>query len=243
MNRTRPQEAEALLRQALRIALEHDRPSAALRAYSNLSANMYEIGSVRGIVPVLEEGAVFGERVVDRIWNNLLVTDAPVSLFMLGRWDEALGRVNDIGGAPGALPDAFGVVTLFPIIHISRGDMGAVAVLLETYDRYRTSSDAQERLAWVTGKAAQLNASGDHVGCAGHGPRGTRLGGDVGSEHHHRQDLPFRGGRRGVRDRAISTVRTSSSSWHKDFPSASRRSSARSPPARRRGSMRSTGTM
>jgi hypothetical protein len=130
---------------------------------------------------MLEEGSKYGERVVDQMWNSLLVTDAPVSLFMLGHWDEALGRVNEVVDTPGALPDAFGVVTLFPIIFVSRGDTDAVARLLDTYDRYRTSSDAQERLAWVTGKSVESNATGDHEAALALAQEGLNSAGTWGS--------------------------------------------------------------
>lgn len=79
----------------------------------------------------------------------------------MGRWDEAVARVEERSSLGLVLADTLGQVTVMPIIHVNRGDLDAATDVLEAYERYERSDDVQERASWMAGTAVLLNAQGD----------------------------------------------------------------------------------
>src|SRR5439155_11393101 len=67
----RPEEGFALLRHALYIALEHDIPSAALRAYYNLACNLFYHDRYEEAVPPIEDGVALGRKFGYRSWEGI----------------------------------------------------------------------------------------------------------------------------------------------------------------------------
>jgi class 3 adenylate cyclase/tetratricopeptide (TPR) repeat protein len=86
----RTQEALALLRHALRLALDHDATAAALRAYNNLSSTLGSEGGFEEIETLVEQGLALARKVGHRGWETKFVSDRIPLLVALGRWDEAL---------------------------------------------------------------------------------------------------------------------------------------------------------
>jgi tetratricopeptide (TPR) repeat protein len=91
----RKQEALALLRYALDVALEHDRPSAALRGYFNLADSLGQIDRYEDAADIVREGLAFARRVGNRQqeWNFL---GQLYPMFALGEWDEALAMISEV---------------------------------------------------------------------------------------------------------------------------------------------------
>jgi class 3 adenylate cyclase/tetratricopeptide (TPR) repeat protein len=91
----RKQEALALLRYALDVALEHDRPSAALRGYFNLADSLGQIDRYEDAADIVREGLAFARRVGNRQqeWNFL---GQLYPMFALGEWDEALAMISEL---------------------------------------------------------------------------------------------------------------------------------------------------
>jgi class 3 adenylate cyclase/tetratricopeptide (TPR) repeat protein len=82
-------EGSALVAIALEIALEHDKPSAALRAYFNLADTSARGERMQDAADLLRRAVAFARRVGNRYWEwNLL--GATYSLYASGDWDEAL---------------------------------------------------------------------------------------------------------------------------------------------------------
>jgi predicted ATPase/class 3 adenylate cyclase len=83
-------EAEALLRQALRVALDHDVIPEALRAYNNLCVHLDLLDRGEEILPTLEEALALARRRGDRFWEVRLAASMCEELRSRGRWDEAV---------------------------------------------------------------------------------------------------------------------------------------------------------
>jgi len=85
-----PHEADALIRQALRVALDHDLVFEALRAYNNLLVLLEKTDRLEQIMPLNEEALALARRRGDRFWEMRLVAYLCDSSLYNGRWDKAL---------------------------------------------------------------------------------------------------------------------------------------------------------
>ena len=85
----RPREGLTLLRYALEVALEHDKPSAALRAYYNLADSLARGDRFEEGAETARDGLALARRVGNRYWEWSFMAQmyAP---FALGEWDEVL---------------------------------------------------------------------------------------------------------------------------------------------------------
>ncbi len=79
----------ALLRYALEVALEHDKPSAALRGYFNLADSLSQADRYEEAESAVRDGLAYARRVGNR-YQELLFLGQSYALFALGKWDEAL---------------------------------------------------------------------------------------------------------------------------------------------------------
>ena len=72
------------------MALEHDIPSAAFRAYNNLAYAMWVHDRAEDAYTIVQPAVELARRVGDRPWEWSLTLNGVDSLISLGRWDEAL---------------------------------------------------------------------------------------------------------------------------------------------------------
>ena len=128
-SRGRPFEGFGLLRYSLEIALDNDMSSAALRAYNNLAELLVGRDRLDESLDNYEQGLALARRTGNSLWLNLLLEAIPYPLFMLGRWDEALERANELPDWAGAL-ELSALLTALPTICVNRGDA-------ETLERVR----------------------------------------------------------------------------------------------------------
>ena len=161
-DRSRPQECLALVGHALKIALEHDLGEPALRACFNLADQLYRIDRYEESLGFYEQGLALAGRIGNRLWLRFLLSDVPIPLFMLGRWDEALVRLEEAHVGDEAINDVVGPVLVAPLIHGNRGEPDSAAEVFTTYARYERSGDVQEAAAFAAGRAAFLNSQGQH---------------------------------------------------------------------------------
>ena len=94
----RPEHARTLLEGALRIALEHDLPRQAMRAYFNLSFAC-ECADLDGSA-LDRKGMALARRLGDRQWERSFQVHLSSYEFLAGAWDEAL-RTADVMWAGG----------------------------------------------------------------------------------------------------------------------------------------------
>jgi tetratricopeptide (TPR) repeat protein len=93
--RGRPTEGLALLRIALEIALEHAKPSAALRAYYNLADLNAQGDHAREAAELHRDGLALARKVGNRYWEWSFIGTA-YPLYLLGEWDEVISREADL---------------------------------------------------------------------------------------------------------------------------------------------------
>ena len=120
----RPRESEALLRQALAIALEADLVTEALRAYNNITVALDSLDRTEEMGPVTEEALALARRRGDRFWETRLAANLVDDRRLLGNWDEAvaLGETLDFGEGTVDVGLAVGVSCLLEIA-VDRGDV------------------------------------------------------------------------------------------------------------------------
>lgn len=146
----RRREGLAMLRYALDVALEHDKPSAALRAYNNLAELALQDDQYATAERYVSEGLQLARRVGNRYWEQILLGQGIGPLYALGEWDLARERMRELDevGGPTRARTAYtqGYVTFGVAIRVARGEMEAARRLLETWEDLASSADRQERM-------------------------------------------------------------------------------------------------
>ncbi len=164
--RGRFQEARALLETALRVALENDKPSAALRAYNNLidtatGADNYEEAQAQS-----ERGLALARRMGNRYWERIILGYC-YPLYSLGRWDEALLQMGELSiedRVSARLAFDQGYVSFGTAIHVHRGDLDTASERVAMFADFSDSSDVQERTDEACAQAVLRLAQGDADG-------------------------------------------------------------------------------
>jgi tetratricopeptide (TPR) repeat protein len=153
-------ESDALLRQALRIALDNDLVFEALRAYNNLVVLLSSSDRDEEVRPLLEEAHALARRRGDRFWEARLLVGLCEEDRLRGAWDEALVRalVLPLGDA-GAVATLASSVAGLARIHADRGDPEAARALLAKLPSDTATADVQ--LRWVVKWREQVEAELD----------------------------------------------------------------------------------
>ena len=94
MNRL--QEARLLLEGALAIGLENDIPSVVIRASNNLGVVFESLDNYTDCVSITDRAETIARRIGDRVWEAQLSGGSISGLVLLGRWEEALARGDEI---------------------------------------------------------------------------------------------------------------------------------------------------
>ena len=159
-------EGLSLLMTALDIALEHDKPSAALRAYNNLADLAQNADRYAEATRFVDEGLDLARRVGNRYWESILLGFA-YPRFAKGRWDEAVALMDELPSDWFShLRAAFcqGYVATGVMLNVHRGDLEGAATHLERFTVLESSADLQERTEYEIAKADLLLARGDASG-------------------------------------------------------------------------------
>lgn len=91
----RKTEGSALVRNALDVALAHDKPSAALRAYYNLADVSVQADGLDESAELARAGLELARKVGNRYWEWSFLGFA-YPLFARGDWDEVIAREDDL---------------------------------------------------------------------------------------------------------------------------------------------------
>jgi class 3 adenylate cyclase/tetratricopeptide (TPR) repeat protein len=158
----RNREAAALIGEAIALAVEHDKPSAALRAYYNLSDLQTRLDRFEEAVDTIGRATDLARRVGNRYWEQQLAGQL-YPAYVLGRWDDLIASsdlVSETDWQNARLAWAAVPLTWVPV-RIARGDVGEADRIISMLEELSSSADEQERAAWAAGKAWVELATGD----------------------------------------------------------------------------------
>ena len=157
-----PHEAEALLREANRVATASDLPAAALRAQFNLSGLAIEHSRFRDAHAILGDALALARLRGDRSWEGVVLGQLAETLVYLGRWDEAEAICRNILDESETI-DFSRTLTLIPIARVLLG-RGEIEEARGVVSRTESSgSDRQSAAAHLLVEASLLRTEG-HAG-------------------------------------------------------------------------------
>ena len=162
--RDRLQEGLAVLRYALEVALEHEKPSASLRAHYNLADTLARADRYEEAADCVRDGLALARRVGNRYWEWILLGQV-YPLFALGRWDEVLAVTTELPEEKWTeARQAFsGIASTGILVHVHRGSYDEAARFVSVFDALETSADVQEEASYGCGKSSLLLAQGNAV--------------------------------------------------------------------------------
>jgi class 3 adenylate cyclase/tetratricopeptide (TPR) repeat protein len=161
----RIEESRILLEHALRVSLDNNLSAAALRSYNNLVALLAEDDLHQEELDMTERGLELARRVGNRVWEHKLMADQINPLFYLGRWDEAVGRADEIRNAAN-LASMRAVAVEFMMlqpIFVGRGDLEAARQNLQVLAEGEQSADLQVRATYDVALAQLLIGEGSYA--------------------------------------------------------------------------------
>jgi predicted ATPase/class 3 adenylate cyclase len=159
-------EGLALLQYALDVALDHDKPSAALRAYYNLADTLSHLDRYEDAETAVRDGLAFAHRVGNRRYEQQFLGQS-YSLFCLGQWDDVLEWASQLPQDEnwvGARQGYGTAASVYVIVNVHRGRLDEAERITALLKEFLTSGDAQERTSHRCGTAALLLAQGDATG-------------------------------------------------------------------------------
>jgi tetratricopeptide (TPR) repeat protein len=157
----RSEQAIALFKHALELALEHDLGTAALRAYNNIADQLERRDRYDDAIDLSRRGLALARKTGDRMMEWYLLGELSVCLLRTGQWEEALevaGEVPEHGYAEFGL----GVGTSQVEIAVARGDAAGGERVMSLLSHYRTSADVQDRSLYYVLHAMLRHAAGDY---------------------------------------------------------------------------------
>jgi tetratricopeptide (TPR) repeat protein len=159
LRRHRVREALILVEGALALALEHDLHAAALRAYNNLGATLWTLDRWREHLGVANRGLELSRRIGDRIWESIFLAGSIGTMYMLGRWDDALERAAEAEGLA-ATEFAQGLILSVVNVHVHRGALDRARDLLSQHAAVGQSENADFAAGYASLEAVLLGMEG-----------------------------------------------------------------------------------
>ena len=158
----RRQEGLALLRFALQTAIEHDKPSAALRASYNLADQLAQLDRYAEAVDTVRDGLAQSRRVGNRYWE-LSFLGQVYPFVAAGEWDEALAMFAEL--PTDEWEQSRVAFTCGPFVQATvgahRGTLDDGRRIVDQFQTMGASADVQERSAYQCAEARLLLAEGD----------------------------------------------------------------------------------
>jgi class 3 adenylate cyclase/tetratricopeptide (TPR) repeat protein len=156
---SRLEEAQALVKRALELALEYELPAAALRAFNNLGDILHRRDRCEEATVQLEQGITYARRVGDRNYEQTLLGELSWSHALTGRWPEALSLLNQVPEQRLAeLNSAFLISLSEPLV--AQGRLEDARHLLSLHARHEDSTDIQSRTFYRGAESVVLHAEG-----------------------------------------------------------------------------------
>jgi class 3 adenylate cyclase/tetratricopeptide (TPR) repeat protein len=162
--RNRPETALALVKHSLEIALEHDLPAPAARAYQNLSETLARRDRHDEAIQQYQQGLNLARKVGSRWWESTILTNMTYSMWQTGRWNEALEAISGIPDSEVVELNLLGHISGVLPIMVNQGRVDDAERLLALFPGLDTTDDVQERAGGAAAKATVLRVKGDMTG-------------------------------------------------------------------------------
>jgi class 3 adenylate cyclase/predicted ATPase len=186
-SRGRVRESRALMREALAVAVEHDKPSAALRAHNNLADFLSQDDRYADAQRHIDEGLLLARRVGNRYWEQVFLGFI-YPRYALGDWVGALAAMDELGGwdehIRARVAFTQGLVSFGVAIRAQQGDHAGAQRLLTSFKVLDDSADVQERAEYLTATAIMHAASGDPAAARAAAEGAMVFGADLGPEDY-----------------------------------------------------------
>src|SRR5829696_2542275 len=181
--RGRSEEGLALLTHALKVALDNDLFSAALRAYTNLSDSLCRRDRYEEALEQARLGLALARKLGRRVFEWRLIGELTYALFLTGRWEEVVSLSGEIPERE-ATSSAFGsILGALLEIYVASGNAGEARKLLARFADAATSTDVQEQAAHAAARAAVLHAEGREDDAVAAGEAAFTARGELGVDH------------------------------------------------------------
>jgi class 3 adenylate cyclase/tetratricopeptide (TPR) repeat protein len=192
--RGRQREALAILRYALDVALEHEIPTAALRAYYNLTDAAIQVDAYREAEERVKAGLTLARRVGHRDWEWQFIGQT-FPQAALGEWDDVLRTIEGLPRE--SFHDnrvAFnGLLATVPSIHVRRGRLEEAKESRAFVHDAEASDDMQERATAATGSAIIARAEGRFEDALGEALAALQARTELGIGHEAMKDALVEG--------------------------------------------------
>ena len=155
------EEAAALAKRALELALEHDLSQEAATSYFIASDSEFRHDRYESALALLRDSLALARRLGSRPYEWATLAEMSYPLCMLGRWDEALGMLEE----PTEEQTRSGGVLLSLLqsaleIHVARGDLEQAHRVYSLFDHLEGSTDQQDRSSRLAARASLRRAEG-----------------------------------------------------------------------------------
>jgi tetratricopeptide (TPR) repeat protein len=155
------EEADALLRHSLQMALDNDLVEDAGICYFLLSDGRFRSDQYPEALGYLDESLALSRKMGDRPTEWAALAERTYALYMLGRWDEARAGSEEFtreqivaGGV---------MLSLLQVgveINVQRGELDEARRVFAMFDHLEESSDVQDRTVYLGSRACLRRAEG-----------------------------------------------------------------------------------
>jgi tetratricopeptide (TPR) repeat protein len=163
-SRRHGEEGSALNKHALELSLEHDLSQHASTCYFILSDSEFRRDRYGIALGYLRDSLALARRLGSRPFEWGVLAEMTYPLYMLGRWDEARGTLEELteeqtrsGGVLHSL------LTAVLEIHLECGRIDAARRLFSLFAHLEASTDVQDRSSYLAARASLNRAEGHFV--------------------------------------------------------------------------------
>jgi tetratricopeptide (TPR) repeat protein len=161
LSRGHSQEGLALEKHQLAVALEHGHVEEASGACFILSDQCFHRDRYEEALGYLDEALALTRKTGNRPYEWSIFAEKTYALFMTGRWDEALGIMEELSEEQARSGGMFLSILSGPLdIRLHRGDLAEARQLYTRFSNLESSTDVQERACYFGATAALSRAEG-----------------------------------------------------------------------------------
>jgi class 3 adenylate cyclase/tetratricopeptide (TPR) repeat protein len=163
-SRKRREECSVLLEHALQIALDNELSQTALRAYRNIAANLEQWNRYEEELELVERSAELARRYGDRLYEFAHTVGVIGPLVEVGRWDDALDRLEAARQSPEIASLMTVYIELLPaaFVYCQRGELDEADRLMGS-ERIEDSEDLQAQGLYRAMRGVLQQARGNYV--------------------------------------------------------------------------------